>query len=63
MKNVYILTNHETVKNYIESLNQQTGYIKFTTDKATAKKMTDQTAMAIKKLLESHKIHAVIEQV
>lgn len=61
MKNVYILTNHNTVKNYVESLNQQTGYMKFTTKKSSAKKMTDQTAIAIKKLLEHNKMHAVIE--
>lgn len=61
MKNVYILTNHGTVKNYFESFNQQNFYMKFTTEKQLAAKMQPQAALKTKSMLDRNKLHATIE--
>jgi hypothetical protein len=57
---VYILTNHETVKNYVKSFNPQNGYMKFTTEKQLAAKVQPQNALKIKAMLDHNKLHATI---
>ena len=61
MKKVFILSKHNTVRNYVKSFNTQTGYMSFTKNKSQAASLSDENALSIKALLDRNKMAATVE--